>query len=66
MSLEVPGDPWRFQGGVLGVPGGAPGAPKPPREASVNPADLRGGGGEVVKRWLTAYHTGGLGPPLSS
>ena len=60
MSLEAPGDPWRFQGGVLGVPGGAPGAPKPPREASVNPAGLRGGGKEVAPGLIR----GGSGPPL--
>ena len=45
------GTPWGFQGEVLGVPGSAPGTPKPPREASVNPADRPGAGYEVARRW---------------
>ena len=48
--------------GAMEVPGGAPGVPKPSREASVNPADLPGGRGEVAQ----SYHTRGLGLPLSS
>ena len=43
---------------AMEAPGSAPGARKPPREASVNPADLWRGRAEI--------HTGGLGPPLSS
>ena len=48
--------------GAMEVPGIAPGVPNPPREASVNPADLQRGPGEVAG----SYHTGGLDPPLSS
>ena len=62
MSLEVPGDPLGIPRRVLGVPGVAPGAPKPPREASVNPADWPGGGPGVA----TGLIRGGSGPPLSS
>ena len=36
--------------GAMEVPRGAPGVPKPSREASVNPADLRDGRREVARR----------------
>ena len=52
----------RAREGAMEVPRGAPGVPKPSREASVNPADLPRGPGEVDG----SYHTGGLGLPLSS
>ena len=46
--------------GAMEVPGGAPGAPKPPREASVNLTGLRTGHKPMANRLIR----GGSGPPL--
>ena len=71
MSLEVLGAPLGVPRGFLGVLRGAPGTPKPPREASVNPAGLQAGGKQVASRWQAGGKQvarglirGGSGPPL--